>query len=61
MLICIPEEESKIGSKEPENRLNLNYARGLIENLFRETIINKGTAVKDRNSIKLVFTFCVLD
>ncbi len=28
MLILPPEKKSKIGSKEPENRQNLNYERG---------------------------------
>jgi hypothetical protein len=30
LLILPPQAESKIGSKEPENRQNLNFERGLI-------------------------------
>jgi hypothetical protein len=29
-LILSPKKESKFGSKEPENRQNLSYARGLL-------------------------------
>jgi hypothetical protein len=30
MLILLPTKEAQIGSKEPENRQNLNFERGLL-------------------------------
>jgi formylglycine-generating enzyme required for sulfatase activity len=40
-LILSPKKESKFGSKEPKNRQNLNYARGLLNNMGQRRMVVK--------------------